>query len=96
LRLTVNEKCLQESQNKYQELQEILLSPSDNISNFEDIANETKGILHVLAEYSKALDVLDRHDHQNLKRPKGIKREKYKLIYKEAKEIVNAIKAEFL
>jgi hypothetical protein len=92
---TINEKRLQESQNKYQELQKILLSLSNNINKFEDIPKETKGILQVLAGYSKALDVLDTYEHQNLEKPKGIKREKYKLTYKKAREIVNAIKAEF-
>ncbi|MDR2395767.1 MAG: virulence RhuM family protein [Endomicrobium sp.] len=92
---TINEKRLQESQSKYYELQKILVSLSNNINKFEDISKETKGILQVLAGYSKALEVLDKYDHQNLEKPKGMKREKYKLTYKKAKEIVNAIKAEF-
>ncbi|MDR0724147.1 MAG: virulence RhuM family protein [Endomicrobium sp.] len=40
---TIDEKRLQESQNKYQELQKILLSLSDNINKFEDTPKKQKG-----------------------------------------------------
>lgn len=90
---TVNEKRLKESNDKYLELQKTLALLSENIGKSDNVADEAKGILKVLSNYSKALNVLDGYDHQTLKVPKGKKQEKYKLTYKKAKEMAAAIKS---
>lgn len=87
---TVNEKRLQEAQNKYFELRRTLELLSKNITKSEETSSEAKGILRVLENYSRSLDILDGYDHQTLKIPKGSKKEKYKITYKKALEIVTA------
>lgn len=92
---TINEKRLNEAKNKYFELSKTLELLSENINKSEDVSDEAKGILKVLNKYSKSLDILDGYDHQTLKIPKGNKKEKYKITYKKALEIVAAVKDDF-
>ncbi|MDR3049028.1 MAG: virulence protein RhuM/Fic/DOC family protein [Elusimicrobiota bacterium] len=91
---TINEKRLQEAQNKYKELQNTLALFSKNISKSENVSDEAKGILQVISGYSRALDILDKYDHQQLKIPKGGK-EDFKITYEKASEIINVIRADF-
>ena len=64
-----------------------------------DIANrtnkltgdETKEILKVINEYSKALNLLDDYDHQKIEKVKGQKSEKI-ITYEECMEIINKLK----
>ena len=90
---TINEKRLKGAEHKYLELQKSLKLLS-NLINL-DISDETKGILQVITEYSKALDILDDFDHQRLIVPKGTMRSKFELTYKEARDIIEAMKRKF-
>ena len=53
--------------------------------------NEAKGILKVIGEYSKALDLLDDYDHKTLKKIKGNIDER-KIEYNECMNIINTLR----
>ncbi len=52
---------------------------------------ETKEILQVINEYSKALDLLDDYDHKTIKKVKGKKSEKI-ITYEKCLEIINKLR----
>ncbi|MFH1283011.1 MAG: RhuM family protein [bacterium] len=91
---TINEKRLKAAEYKYLELQKSI-KLIGNLISFEDIADETKGLIKVISEYSRALDILDDYDHQRLSVPKGTKRSKSELTYVEAKKIIETMKRRF-
>ncbi|MFH1093447.1 MAG: RhuM family protein [Candidatus Omnitrophota bacterium] len=91
---TINEKRLIAAEYKYLELQKSI-KLIGNLISFEDIADETKGLVKVISEYSRALDILDDYDHQRLSVPKGTKRSKFELTYVEAKKIIETMKQRF-
>ena len=53
--------------------------------------DETKEILNVINEYSKALDLLDDYDHRTIKKVKGQKCEKV-ITYEECMEIISKLR----
>ena len=91
---TINEKRLQSDKHKYNELQKAI-KLMGNLVAFEGIADETKGLVKVITEYSRALDILDDYDHERLSAPKGTKRSKFELTYDEAKNIIELMKKKF-
>jgi prophage maintenance system killer protein len=91
---TLNEKRLKLSEHKYLELQNAL-KLLDNLVQFKAISDEAKGIIQVITEYSRALDILDDYDHQRLSAPKGTKRAKFEISYEEARKIIDAMRERF-
>jgi prophage maintenance system killer protein len=91
---TINEKRLKAQQNKINELQDAVRLLG-NIAFLEDVSDEAKGIVQIIAEYSRALNILDDFDHQRLVSPKGTKKSKYKLTYDEARNIIEQMKKKF-
>jgi len=91
---TINEKRLKAQQNKINELQDAVRLLG-NIALLEDVSDEAKGIVQIIAEYSRALNILDDFDHQRLVSPKGTKKSKYKLTYDEARNIIEQMKKKF-
>jgi len=61
----------------------------------DGVSDQTKGIIQVISEYSRALDLLDDFDHERLNTPKGTKSAKYVLTYDNAKEIIEQMKKKF-
>jgi prophage maintenance system killer protein len=91
---TINEKRLKSAQYKYQELQKSF-KLLDNIIQLETVSDEAKGIIQVITEYSRALDILDDYDHKRLSVPKGTKRTRFGLTYSESKKIIEAMGKKF-
>ena len=91
---TLNEKRLKCQTDKVKELTETV-SLLKNVAQLEDVSNESKGIIQIITEYTKALDILDDYDHRSLKTPKGTKRSRYKLTYEKAREIIDEMKRKF-
>lgn len=56
---------------------------------------EATGLLKVVTDYSYALDILDKYDHQTLKKPSKKSKEKYKINYKEAVDAIRTLKEKF-
>ncbi|MCD6459166.1 virulence protein RhuM/Fic/DOC family protein [bacterium] len=91
---TINKKRLQCAEHKYKELRKSLRL-LDNVIHLDNVSDETKGLLRVITEYSRALDMLDDFDHQWLSVPKGTGRSKYKMSYDEAQKIIESMKHKF-
>ena len=88
---TINEKRLKAQQGKIRELQETVRLLG-NVALLEGVSDEAKGIVQIIAEYSRALNILDDFDHQRLAAPKGTKQTKYKLTYDEARNIIDQMR----
>ena len=91
---TINEKRLKAQQNKISELQNAVRLLA-NVALLEGVSDEEKGIVQIISEYSRALNILDDFDHQRLVSPKGTKKSKYKLTYEEARNIIEQMKKKF-
>ena len=91
---TINEKRLKTQQGKIRELQETVRLLG-NLALLEGVSDDAKGIVQIIAEYSKALSILDDFDHQRLAAPKGTKQTKYKLTYDEARNIIDQMRLKF-
>jgi len=91
---TLNEKRLKCQADKVKELAETV-SLLKNVAMLEDVSDESKGIIQIITEYTKALDILDDYDRHSLKTPKGTKRSRYRLTHKKARVIIDEIKRKF-
>lgn len=91
---TINEKRLKAQQNKISELQNAVRLLA-NVALLEGVSDEAKGIVQIISEYLRALNILDDFDHQRLVSPKGTKKSKYKLTYEEARNIIEQMKKKF-
>ncbi len=91
---TLNEKRLRTAEHKYQELQRSLRLLG-NVAHLESISDETRGLIKVITEYSRALDILDDFDHQRLSVPKGTEEAKFTMTYDEAQGIIETMKKRF-
>jgi len=91
---TINEKRLKAQQNKIRELQDTVRLLG-NIALLEGVSDEAKGIVQIIAEYSRALNILDDFDHQRLASPKGTKKSKYRMTYDEARNIIDQMRHKF-
>lgn len=54
-------------------------------------ALDSQQVLNVIQKYSKALDLLDSYDHQNMERPKG-NAATYKLTYEECVDVISQMR----
>ena len=91
---TINKKRLSKQIEKIRDLQEAVRLLG-NVARLEHVSDETKGIIQVITEYSRALDILDDYDHKRLSVPKGTKRTRFRLTYSEAKKIIEAMRKKF-
>ena len=91
---TINEKRLKAAEHKYQELQKSLKLLGNDI-HLESVSDEAKGLIQIITEYSRALDILDDFDHERLSVPKGTVQTKYELTYEEAKTIIATMRKKF-
>ncbi|MBL7888479.1 MAG: virulence protein RhuM/Fic/DOC family protein [Bacteroidia bacterium] len=91
----INEKRLKETENKLQELKQAISIIGDVSKATEISGSEAKGLLKVLSDFSFALDILDKYDHQTLKIKKTGNKEVFKISYKEAKKAIESLKTKF-
>jgi len=90
----LNERRLKAQAEKIKELQDAV-NLLKNLVLLDSVSEETKGIIQIVAEYTRALDILDDYDHDRLAAPKGTRKKTAKLSYEEAKEIITAMKKKF-
>ena len=85
----LNEKKLKETEQQLSELKVSIHLVEKAIVNAALTGDETTGLLKVIAEYSRALDLLDRYDHRRLSIEAPEAKTINKLSYKEAIEQIN-------
>ncbi len=91
----LNEKKLKEQAEKVKELEksiEVFKRIADNHQLRQD---EFGGIINVISDYTYALDILDKYDHQNLKKDKVEKKSEYKINYNDTIDVINNLKKKF-
>lgn len=91
---TLNEKRLKIAEKKYTELKKSVNLLS-NVMCYKIISDETKGLIQVITEYSRALDILDDYDRNHLSIPKGTKLLKFEITYEKSLKIIGAMKKKF-
>lgn len=91
---TINEKRLKTAEHKYQELQKSI-KLFGNVLQLENVSDDAKGLIGVITQYGRALDILDDYDHQKLSIPKGRKRKKFTFTYEQARDIIESMKRKF-
>ena len=89
---TLNENRLKEQNEKVKELEKSLevfkrVAESQHLKQ-----DEFSGILKVISDYTYALDILDRYDHNKLRIGKVEKKEEYKISYKDSVIVIKNLK----
>jgi len=92
---SINEKRLKETQQQFTKLKQTIKLLENVLSSKELNSAEATGLLKVVTDYSYALEVLDKYDHQTLKKPSKKSKEKYKINYKEAVDAIRTLKEKF-
>ena len=77
----LNEKRLKEQSDKVRELEKTIEVFKRVADNYQLQQDEFTGIINVISDYSYALDILDKYDHQKLKTGKAEKKEEYKITF---------------
>jgi prophage maintenance system killer protein len=91
----INEKRLEEEQRRYSELKKAV-GLLERVAKTKDLSNnEAQGLLKVLGDFTVALDILDRYDHQQLKIGKATTKESFRISYKEARKAIEELKKKF-
>src|SRR5215204_5763551 len=91
----INEKRLEETQQRFAELKQAVGLLEKVAKNKDLSGSETQGLLKVLSDFSAALDILDRYDHQQLKIGKSKTKESFRISYKEATKAIKSLKEKF-
>jgi len=87
----INEKRLQQKTAQLESLKKVVALQEKVLTDNALNTNETQGLIHVISQYSKALDILDDYDHQRLKIPESKHNEIFKIGYDEAKKAIEEL-----
>lgn len=91
----INEKRLAEVENRFNELKQAI-SLFDKVAQTTKISgSEAQGLLKVLNDFTAALDILDKYDHQTLKIKRSKSKEVFRISYKEAVKAIAGLKNKF-
>ena len=91
----INEKRLAEAENRFNELKQAIQLFDKVVQTKEISGSEAQGLLKVLSDFTVALDLLDKYDHQTLKIKKSKSKEVFRISYKEAIKAVEGLKNKF-
>lgn len=84
----LNEKRLKEQTEKIKELEKTLEIFSNVVEHYQLNRDEFSGILKVVTDYTRALDLLNDYDHQRLKIESTSKNDLFRIDYDSAKKII--------
>ena len=91
----INKKQLAKAENHLNELKQAI-QLFDKLSQTKEISgSEAQGLLKVLSDFTSALDILDKYDHQTLRIKKSKNKEVFRISYKEAVKADDGIKNKF-
>jgi len=91
----INEKRLKEQSEQLANLKNTVALLSNVIENKELTSDEATGLLKVVTDYTYALDVLDKYDHQELTIEGTTSNELFIIDYQEAKHAIYDLKEKF-
>jgi prophage maintenance system killer protein len=88
---SINEKRLQEENERLAELQQTVNLMGRVIQGRELDKAEAAGLLNVITDYSYALSLLDQYDHQELKIHKTTRKKQFVITYEEARKAIDML-----
>ena len=91
----INEKRLAEAENRFNELKQALQLFDKVVKTKAISGSEAQGLLKVLNDFTAALDILDKYDHQTLKIKRSKSKEVFRISYKEAVKAIEGLKNKF-
>lgn len=91
----LNEKKLKEQTDRIKEIEMMLSNFSLVAERYELDKDMFSGILKVVRDYTRALDLLDEYDHRKLKIKEVTKQEKFKISYIKARKVINELSIKF-
>lgn len=91
----LNEKKLKEQTARIKEIEMMLNNFSLVTERYELDKDMFSGILKVVSDYTRALDLLDEYDHHKLKIKEVTKQEKFKITYAKARKVIDELSKKF-
>lgn len=91
----VNEKILKEQSAQLDDLKQAVKLLGNVIENKNLNTDEATGLLKVITDYTYALDVLDKYDHQVLEIEKTTEEEFFQITYPEAIKAIKGMQSKF-
>jgi len=91
----LNEKRLKVQTEKIKEIEKTLEIFSNVVEHYHLNRDEFSGILKVVSDYTRALDLLDDYDHQRIKIEKTSKDELFRIDYQSSKKVIKKLKEKF-
>jgi prophage maintenance system killer protein len=88
---SINEKILQEKTRQLEELKNVVRLQEKVISEHDLNTDESAGLIKIIAQYSRALDLLDDYDHQRLEVPEEGSREVFQITYNESRKAIDEL-----
>ena len=88
---SINEKMLREKSRQLDELKNVVRLQEKVISEHDLNTDESVGLIKIIAQYSRALDLLDDYDHQRLEVPEEGSREVFQITYNEARKAIDEL-----
>jgi prophage maintenance system killer protein len=88
---SINERLLQDRTQQLSELKEFVRLQEKVIAAHKLDTDESIGLINIIAQYTKALDLLDKYDHQRLVIPEEEYREAIRIHYHEARIAINQL-----
>ncbi|WP_276500975.1 virulence protein RhuM/Fic/DOC family protein [Terrimonas pollutisoli] len=91
----VNQKRLQDQSRQLEELKQTVKLMGNVIENKTLNTGEAEGLLKVITDYTYALDVLDKYDHQILEIQETTPKELFRITYEESMKAIKGLKDKF-
>jgi prophage maintenance system killer protein len=91
----INEILLKEKEQQLTDLKQTVKLLENVLQKKSLNSQEATGLLRVITDYTYALDVLDKYDHERLVVEETRKKEIFKINYKEARKAIGALKDKF-
>jgi prophage maintenance system killer protein len=91
----LNERKLKEQTERIKEIEKTLENFSQVVENYKLEQDQFSGILKVVSDYTRALDLLDDYDHQKLKISETTRSEQFKITYAKAKKVIEELSNKF-
>jgi prophage maintenance system killer protein len=93
---TINEKRLQEQQEKWKELQQTVEFLKRTVGKKELSNKETQGLLEIISQYTRSFVLLNKFDNESLETTSSEKKLTYEIKYKEAVTAIEELKKNLL
>ncbi len=92
---SINEKLLRDKSNQLEDLKKTVKLLGNVIENKNLNTDEATGLLKVITDYTYALDVLDKYDHQALELGPTTEKELFQINYPEAIKAIKGLHTKF-